>query len=67
MFCEYVVAIFPVTAFVVVALLVEALDVMKLEEFPKRFVIYEFRVLKALAKSVPPTFRFVIEDVAATS
>ena len=49
---------------VVVALVVEALEVMKLELLPKRVVIYALRAFKIFAKSVPPTFRFVIEEEA---
>ena len=56
-----------VIEFEVVALVVEALEVMKLEVLPKRVLMYELRVLRRLVNNVPPTFRLVMEDVAATN
>ena len=55
------------TVLVVVALVVEALEVMKLEEFPKRVVIYVFAKFAVAAKKFVKTFRLVIEEVAANN
>ena len=51
----------------VVALVVEALLVMKFELLPKRVEMYALRAFKKLENNVPPTFKLVIEEVAATN
>ena len=51
----------------VVAFVVEALLVMKLELFPKRVEMYEEVKFAIEAKRVPSMFVFVKDDVAASS
>jgi hypothetical protein len=56
-----------VSALVVVALLVDALEVRKLEEEPNKVVMSAEIAESAFAIRLVSTFRLVIEEVAATN
>ena len=67
MLVELIVVRLATSALDVVALVVEASRVVICPLVAKRLVRERVKAFNRLAKSVPPTFKLVIEDVAATS